>query len=140
MATQSPHLTDIPQAIRIAASTDAVDPALKQQALDYLTKVKELCGETWQVSGDLRLAGHSGNPQCAHAFWDVTYRSALSRLAQSCSDELQADMSGLSFSLPPGSRCACRRPAGTRWQGEARRKPAHVLPAGCRHNSDEEVR
>lgn len=56
MATsQSPHLTDIPQAIRIAASTDAVDPALKQQALDYLTKVKELCEETWQVSGEHEL-------------------------------------------------------------------------------------
>lgn len=52
MASQSPHLTDIPQAIRIAASTDAVDPALKQQALDYLTKVKELCEETWQVGGN----------------------------------------------------------------------------------------
>lgn len=48
---QSPHLTDIPQAIQIAAATDpSIDPALKQQALDYLQKVKERCDETWQVS------------------------------------------------------------------------------------------
>lgn len=47
---QSPHLTDIPQAIRIAASGDtSIDPALKQQAFEYLTKVKELAEETWQV-------------------------------------------------------------------------------------------
>jgi exportin-T len=48
---QSPHLNDIPQAIRIAASVDQnIDPALRQQAFGYLTKVKELCEETWQVS------------------------------------------------------------------------------------------
>lgn len=47
---QSPHLTDIPQAIQIAAATDpSIDPALKQQALDYLQKVKERGEETWQV-------------------------------------------------------------------------------------------
>jgi exportin-T len=44
-------LNDIPQAIRIAASVDQnIDPALRQQAFGYLTKVKELCEETWQVS------------------------------------------------------------------------------------------
>lgn len=69
MATQSPHLTDIPQAIRIAASTDAVDPALKQQALDYLTKVKELCEETWQVSGKHRLTGTWRQLCNAHALF-----------------------------------------------------------------------
>lgn len=47
---RSSHLTDIPQAVRIAASTDAVDPLLKQQAIDYLAKVKDVCEETWQVS------------------------------------------------------------------------------------------
>ncbi|KAL7425109.1 pre-tRNA nuclear export protein [Cryptotrichosporon argae] len=47
--TTSPHLANIPEAIRIAAAVDpAVDPALKQQAFEYLTKVKELCDETWQ--------------------------------------------------------------------------------------------
>lgn len=81
MATQSPHLTDIPQAIRIAASTDAVDPALKQQALDYLTKVKELCEETWQVSGEPgRNDGVEATCQRAHTFSKaldcVTIRSA----------------------------------------------------------------
>lgn len=47
----SPHLTNIPEAVRIAASTDpSIDPGLKQQAIDYLNKVRELCEETWQVS------------------------------------------------------------------------------------------
>jgi exportin-T len=50
-AGQSPHLTNIPQAVRIAASVDpGIDQQFKQQAIDYLTKVKELCEETWQVS------------------------------------------------------------------------------------------
>lgn len=49
--TQSQHLTNIPQAVGIAAGVDpSIDPALKQQAIDYLTKVKDLCEETWQVS------------------------------------------------------------------------------------------
>lgn len=51
MASSSPHLANIPEAVRIAASTDSsVDPGLKQQAIDYLNKVRELCEETWQVS------------------------------------------------------------------------------------------
>lgn len=45
---QSPHLANIPQAIRFAADP-AVEPGLKQQALDYLRQVKEACDETWQV-------------------------------------------------------------------------------------------
>ncbi|WVF68493.1 hypothetical protein IAT40_003260 [Kwoniella sp. CBS 6097] len=58
MATQSPHLTNIPQAVRIAASIDPnVDAQLKQQAIDYLTKVKELCEETWQDCLALYLQG-----------------------------------------------------------------------------------
>ncbi|OCF35216.1 exportin-T [Kwoniella heveanensis BCC8398] len=58
MATQSPHLTNIPQAVRIAASIDPnVDAQLKQQAIDYLTKVKELCDETWQDCLALYLQG-----------------------------------------------------------------------------------
>ncbi|BEJ16561.1 hypothetical protein CspHIS471_0511660 [Cutaneotrichosporon sp. HIS471] len=55
---QSPHLTDIPQAIQIAAATDpSIDPSLKQQALDYLQKVKERCDETWQDCLSLYLQG-----------------------------------------------------------------------------------
>ncbi|TXT13691.1 hypothetical protein VHUM_01058 [Vanrija humicola] len=55
---QSPHLSDIPQAIRIAASVDpSIDPGLKQQAFDYLGKVKELCEETWQDCLFLYLQG-----------------------------------------------------------------------------------
>ena len=47
----SSHLTSIPEAVRIAASTDpSLDSALKSQALEYLQKVKELSDETWQVS------------------------------------------------------------------------------------------
>lgn len=50
MAATSPHLTSIPQAVRVAASIDpSIDPGLKQQAIDYLTKVKQLSEETWQV-------------------------------------------------------------------------------------------
>ncbi len=49
--TQSPHLTNIPQAVRIAGSVDSsIDPKLKEQALEYLIKVKGRCEETWQVS------------------------------------------------------------------------------------------
>lgn len=145
MATQSPHLTDIPQAIRIAASTDAVDPALKQQALDYLTKVKELCEETWQVSGELGLSdGVEATRRRAHTFSKALAASHIDRRAFDMhkaegSGACKADMTGLSLTLPPGSRCACCRAAGTRWQGEARRKLAHVLPAGCRYNLDEAV-
>lgn len=64
---QSPHLTDIPQAIQIASATDpSVDPALKQQALDYLQKVKERCEETWQVSFGVQFAtlGGEGRSSC----------------------------------------------------------------------------
>lgn len=46
----SAHLTQIPEAVRIAAAGSGADPALKQQAIDYLGKVKEVCEETWQVS------------------------------------------------------------------------------------------
>ncbi|KAK8849681.1 hypothetical protein IAR55_005016 [Kwoniella newhampshirensis] len=57
-SSQSPHLTSIPQAVRVAASIDSnVDPAIKQQAIDYLTKVKELCEETWQDCLALYLQG-----------------------------------------------------------------------------------
>lgn len=44
----SPHLANIPQAIRFAGDT-TVDPGLKQQAIDYLRQVNEACDETWQV-------------------------------------------------------------------------------------------
>jgi hypothetical protein len=44
----SPHLANIPQAIRFAADT-TVDPGLKQQAIEYLRQVNEACDETWQV-------------------------------------------------------------------------------------------
>ncbi|ORY34741.1 armadillo-type protein [Naematelia encephala] len=58
MAAQSPHLAQIPQAVRIAASVDpSIDAALKSQAVDYLTKVKELCEETWQDCLSLYLQG-----------------------------------------------------------------------------------
>ncbi|WRT69690.1 uncharacterized protein IL334_006680 [Kwoniella shivajii] len=57
-SSQSPHLTNIPQAVRIAASIDPnVDAQLKQQAIDYLTKVRELCQETWQDCLALYLQG-----------------------------------------------------------------------------------
>lgn len=46
----SSHLTNIPEAVRIAASGDpSIDPGLKQQAIEYIQKVKELSEETWQV-------------------------------------------------------------------------------------------
>ena len=47
----SSHLTSIPEAVHIAGSIDPnIDPTLKQQAIEYLQKVKELSNETWQVS------------------------------------------------------------------------------------------
>lgn len=49
MASTSSHLSNIPEAVRIAASTSGVDQQLKEQALEYLNKVRELCEETWQV-------------------------------------------------------------------------------------------
>jgi exportin-T len=45
------HIQQIPEAVRIAAATTGVAPELKQQAINYLDKVKELCEETYQVSG-----------------------------------------------------------------------------------------
>ncbi|KIR29357.1 exportin-T [Cryptococcus deuterogattii LA55] len=58
MAATSPHLTSIPQAVRVAASIDpSIDPGLKQQAIDYLTKVKQLSEETWQDCLQLYLQG-----------------------------------------------------------------------------------
>ncbi|WWD20310.1 exportin-T [Kwoniella shandongensis] len=57
-SSQSPHLTSIPQAVRVAASIDpSIDPAIKQQAIDYLSKVRELCEETWQDCLALYLQG-----------------------------------------------------------------------------------
>ncbi|KAK6908461.1 hypothetical protein I203_102463 [Kwoniella mangroviensis CBS 8507] len=57
MASSS-HLTDIPQAVRIAASIDpSVNAELKQQAIDYLTKVRQLSQETWQDCLALYLQG-----------------------------------------------------------------------------------
>ncbi|WVQ79178.1 exportin-T [Cryptococcus sp. DSM 104549] len=54
----SPHLTNIPQAVRVAASIDpSIDPALKQQAIDYLTQVRDRCQETWQDCLALYLQG-----------------------------------------------------------------------------------
>ena len=43
------HLTQIPEAVRIAAADSGAQPELKQQAIDYLGKVKELSEETYQV-------------------------------------------------------------------------------------------
>jgi hypothetical protein len=61
--SQSPHLTNIPEAVRIAGSLDpGVDPGLKTQAVEYLTQVKDLCEETWQVSrhaAPLNISGWS---------------------------------------------------------------------------------
>nr|XP_019009359.1 exportin-T [Kwoniella pini CBS 10737]OCF48140.1 exportin-T [Kwoniella pini CBS 10737] len=57
-SSQSPHLTNIPEAVRIAAGVGPVaDPEIKQQAIDYLNKVKELSQETWQDCLALYLQG-----------------------------------------------------------------------------------
>jgi len=51
----SSHLANIPEAVRIAASTDpSTDAGLKQQAIEYLNKVRELGEETWQVCLDIQ--------------------------------------------------------------------------------------
>jgi hypothetical protein len=54
------HITQIPEAVRIAAATSGVAPELKQQAIDYLGKVKELCEETYQVSDTLSMEPVNG--------------------------------------------------------------------------------
>jgi exportin-T len=55
----SSHLTNIPEAVRIAASLDpSIDPSVKQQAVEYLTKVRELCEETWQVGSSSLISLH----------------------------------------------------------------------------------
>ena len=51
MADQSQHVVQIPQAVGIAASSDpTIDAGLRQQAVEYLTQVRELSEETWKVS------------------------------------------------------------------------------------------
>lgn len=50
MADQSQHVVQIPQAVNIAASQDSsISPELRQEAIGYLAKVKELSEETWKV-------------------------------------------------------------------------------------------
>ena len=53
MAQTSQHIAQIPQAVSIAASPDpSISPQLRQEAIEYLNKVKVLSEETWQVSAD----------------------------------------------------------------------------------------
>lgn len=50
------HSTQIPEAVRIAGSIDpSISSELKQEAIGYLTKVKELGEETWQVSAGVSV-------------------------------------------------------------------------------------
>jgi exportin-T len=50
MADQSQHVVQIPQAVNIAASQDSsISSDLRQEAIGYLSKVKELSEETWKV-------------------------------------------------------------------------------------------
>jgi hypothetical protein len=50
MADQSQHVVQIPQAVNIAASQEpSISPELRQEAIGYLAKVKELSEETWKV-------------------------------------------------------------------------------------------
>jgi exportin-T len=89
----SSHLTNIPEAVRIAASTDpSVDPQLKLQAIEYLQKVKELSEETWQV----------------HI-----------QFLQGCRVTGHADVIGLLGSLPSRSRCCWTLQQWEGWKGEA---------------------
>lgn len=73
-SSQSPHLAQIPQAVRIAASpAQAVDPALKTQAIEYLGKVRELCEETWQV-GLIRHRRVQGSSSPVRTAWRCMFR------------------------------------------------------------------
>jgi hypothetical protein len=95
----SSHLANIPEAVRIAASTDpSTDPGLKQQAIDYLNKVRELCEETWQV-----------RPLC---------QSASARAA---------NVTGLLVIIPPRSRCTWTFIIRQRWEGEIGNRIEDVL-------------
>jgi exportin-T len=56
MAQTSQHIAQIPQAVSIAASPDpSISPQLRQEAIEYLNKVKVLSEETWQVRGRWRF-------------------------------------------------------------------------------------
>lgn len=55
---QSQHVVQIPQAVGIAASVDPNTPAeLRQQAVEYLQKVKELSDQTWKVGQTTATTG-----------------------------------------------------------------------------------
>ncbi|KAJ9097300.1 hypothetical protein QFC21_004969 [Naganishia friedmannii] len=55
---QSQHVAQIPQAVSIAASVDPNTPTeLRQQAVEYLQKVKELSDQTWKACLTLYLQG-----------------------------------------------------------------------------------
>jgi hypothetical protein len=86
----SSHLANIPEAVRIAASTDPLtDPGLKQQAIEYLNKVRELGEETWQV-----------------CLWPLRLYT-------------RADWPGLSGIIPSRSWCTRTFIFRQRWQREA---------------------
>ncbi|KAJ9119660.1 hypothetical protein QFC22_003370 [Naganishia vaughanmartiniae] len=55
---QSQHVVQIPHAVSIAASVDPNTPTeLRQQAVEYLQKVKELSDQTWKACLTLYLQG-----------------------------------------------------------------------------------
>jgi len=58
MAQTSQHIAQIPQAVSIAASPDpSISPQLRQEAIEYLNKVKVLSEETWQACFALYIQG-----------------------------------------------------------------------------------
>lgn len=73
----SSHLANIPEAVRIAASTDpSTDPGLKQQAIDYLNKVRELCEETWQVR-PIHLPSRQSVQLIVRIVWHCIFRELV---------------------------------------------------------------
>ena len=74
----SSHMTNIPEAVRIAASVDpSIDAGLKEEAVGYLQKVRELCEETWKVSGGVVLM----------VAWAVALAVVLYRTAEAASGQ-----------------------------------------------------
>lgn len=111
---QSQHVTQIPQAVSIAASVDPSTPAeLRQQAVEYLQKVKELSEQTWKVS-------------------DVS-RSWLRVSAHLV-------CSGMSHTLPARSRRICREFLGPRRQRKAFERAPSLLLTSRRRHFGEQVR
>jgi hypothetical protein len=107
---QSQHVVQIPQAVSIAASVDPSTPVeLRQQAVEYLQKVKELSEQTWKVSQPCRAA-------------DIVI---ILCIPSSLSP-------GMPYTIFAGSWCYKCKSLGPRWQGKTIERAPGLLLASRR--------